>query len=431
MSLRAALTPLLALTLALTLSSGLSASHAQEESTPPPQEPTLEPQEEEVEAAPEEPAKSWFIERVKVRAGASAFYLRSRVSGTTHREETQLQPYRVEQIDLLHFDSSVGQAWVADFLIRVGRRWYVTADVLVSSPPGEGFTDDRQIGRFDGTDDFTMARFESEYQVDYLEWSVGGAFRAYPLKPQEKLTFYVDGLLQYRKAENEYQFQVGEMVANPFEPSAFFDPRFDPQGRAMGSYDMDFETLVIGAKLGWRLSDRWNMDATIGSVLFAKFEGYADMGPHGIKFEHAQGTAHTQPVFHVRGCDSDDPEPASGTPDCAGLVDGDTLNPSLEVNQESDAGSGLRLALNFDYEFSDRFSLSFGYHYQDLRSRGGTEERIFGDDAAAGCPPSLVEDPNTGQQTQGPPVCTDELGDLNKAAIVTQSLYLYGKFTWD
>ncbi len=430
MSLRAALTPLLALTLALTLSSGLSASRAQEdvsppqeESAPPPEEPTLEPQEE-VEAAPEEPTKSWFIERVNVRAGAAAFYLRSRVSGTTRREETQVQPYWVEQTDLLHFDTSVGQAWVADFLIKAGRRWYVTADVLLSSPPGEGVTDDRLIGEFGSTGDFTVARFDSEYQVDYLEWSIGGGFRVYPLKPQESMTFYIDGLLQFRKTNNEYEFRVGEMVANPFEPPGFFDPVFDPYGRTLGSYEMDFETLSIGAKLGWRLSERWNLEAILAPVLFAKFDGNADLGPHGIKFEHTQGTAHTQPVFHVRGCDSDDPEPASGTPACEGLIDGDTLTPSLEVKQESDTGSGLKFDLNFDYRFSDLFSLSFGYHYQNLRSRGGTEERIFGNDDAVGCPTS-ADDPN------GPGICEDELGDLNKAGIVTQSLYVYGKFTWD
>jgi len=422
MSLRAALTLATALTLVLALSSGLSASRAQEETPPAPPEESapeaLEPAEE-VETVPDEPAKHWFGERLEVRTGVSAFHLRGRVSGTTHREETQVQPLRIEQINQLHFDGTTGAAWTLDLRFKLGRRWFVTADVITSSLPSEGFTDDRLIAKIGGTGDFTLARFEADHEADYLEWSIGGAFRAWPRKPTSDPTFYVDAILQFRKADNDYLFRVGEMTANPFEPPAFFLPRFDPYGMAWGTYEMGFERLLIGARLGWKIAERWTLEAMIAPTLMAKFDGTADLGGHGIAFEHKQGSAHTQPVFHVYNCDSDDNDPT--TPDCAGLVDGDLLNPSLMVQQESDDGAGIDLGLNVDYFFSDLFGLSFGYKYQHYRSKGGSEERIFGDDVAAGCPLS----PTAG------PACTDEEGDLGKAAIVTHALYVFGKFTWE
>lgn len=434
MSLRPAVVLLTSITLALILVVPASTPRAQE-TTPPEDQPATPAEtpatpEEAPPVPPPDPSAyaSWLQDRIMVRGGYGAMIVRGSSRGTTIREETQVEPLSVEQIQNVNFDSTTEFGYMLDFSYRIGRRWFVTGDFFITSGKDETYTDTRDIGNIDDTGDFLLARFESDYESDYTEWSIGGAFRAFPFKPHDDPRFFVDALLQFRKAEANYTFNSGEMIANPFSPTAFSEPRFDPMGRDQASFDMEHEALQAGVRLGWNLSQRFTLDFLFLPTIFGRYEGTADLQGHGIVFEHAQGTAHTDPVFHTPNCDSDDP-PSAGTPACAGLVDGDLRNPTLVVDQDSNRGSGLRLDMNLDIKFTEMFSLSVGYHRQDFRSVGGEHEKTFGDDSGAGC-----QDPNP-RVVNGVivevPRCIDEVGDLGQASITTQSFYVAGRFTWN
>jgi hypothetical protein len=425
------------LTTALVLLSGLSSSLAQEQ-TPPAGEPE-EPGQAEGTTL-DDKVSAWLEQRLSVRAGAGAFNLAASVKGATDYFEfppNQPGPQRVEQVNVLDLGRSTGAAYTLDFWLRLGKRWFVTADVTATSSPDEKIVDSRNIGSFGATGDFTMAEFESEGGSDFLEWSIGGAFRAFPLKKTEDPRIWVDVMLQYRKADAEYAFQGGEISANPFDASVFKTPRFDPFGRFPASYDMEFQTLSAGLRLGTKISERFALDLTVLPVWFGRFEGIGDLGDHGLSFAHRGDTVHTSPIFNTPNCDDDDPAQI-GTPACTGLVDGDLLNPSLTVEHDSNRGAGLRLDLNIDVRLTKLFGIAFGYHRQDYRSIGGEEKRLFGNEERAQCPDvpvldedgNIIFDPITGQPL-AIATCPDEIGDLSKAAIVTQSFYVFGRFSWN
>ena len=365
-------------------------------------------------------------DRLTVRIGPAGFRMRTEVSGSTIREETQRGPFAVKQVNMLEFAATDASGERLELEYRLDRGFYLSADLLVGAPGSEHFTDSRDIGNFGGEGNFNLARFESEYDADYLEWSFGGGKRVYPWKPRDDSKVRLDVMLQYRKSEADYTFNAGGITSNPFDPNAFFAPRFDPLGLAQASYDTSFETLLAGVRLFVGLTPKLSLESTFAPTWFGRYEGIGDLGPHGIVFIHDQTSVHRDPIFHTKNCDSDDP--LTTTPPCEGLVDSDLRNPSLEVRHKSSRARGLRLDMNLDYRISDAFGIRFAYLRQDFRSVGGTENRIFGDDAAAGCtgPP----DPNNPPTFVGPPNCPDESGKLDKAATVTRGFTIFGRFSW-
>jgi len=421
-SLRSAL--VLASVLAVGTISGAGYLRAQEEDTPAQGTATDQPAAK--EATPEEAAAN-ISDRLIVRVGATAVRMRTDVRGTTIREESQMRPFRVEQIDHVHFNSTNGAGFKLELEYKLDRGFYLTGDFVTIAPGNENYTDSRDIGNFNGRGDFNLATFASEYEADYFEWSIGGGKRVYPWKPREDTKIRLDLMLQYRKSEASYTFDAGEIVNNPFDPNAFFDPRFDPLGLDAASYDTNFETLMAGVRLDINLTQKLKFEGTFAPTWFGRYRGDGDFANHGIVFVHDQISDHLDPVFHTKNCDSDDP-PAAGTPPCQGLVDADLKNPSLKVEQKSNRARGLRLDLNIDYRINDAFGLRFGYLRQDFRSVGGDEKRIFGNDAAAGCPGP--PDPNNPPTFQGAPNCPDESGALDKAATVTQGFTVFGRFSW-
>jgi hypothetical protein len=254
-----------------------------------------------------------------------------------------------------------------------------------------------------------MAVFSSEHDADYLEWSLGGARRVFPNKRFKDSRMYLDLILLFSGTSAEYAFDAGELTENPFNPDTL-NPAFgfDPLGRAPANYDLDYTLLLTGVRFGGHINDRFSLEGTFTPVFLGRCEGTADFGPHGTTFGHTPGGGGLhRPVFSSPGADPN-----------GGVVEADLRVPEMQVEQESNRVSGLKVGLNTYVNIKDWLTLDFGYYRNFVRSVGGKETRRFSEHALANCPPNF----------SGQPKCRTDRGNLLNASLVSDVVYVLGRF---
>jgi len=360
-------------------------------------------------------------DRLTLTAGPAVFSMRGRGKGTTRPRQTDFQVRSAPKSDLflplqqttdLRFESATGEAFTLGASFQVSPRLMATADVVTSQTGSTSLFDNRRLAEFNRPGDFTLAEFQSTADAEYFEWNVGGALRAFPGKKRgEGSRAHVLVLMRYQKAAARYRFDAGRLTDNPFDPNTLSAPQFDAFGSSPANYALDYEALLGGVRIGGRISKRFSVEGMLAPILFARYEGRADLGLHGLLFVHGQRSSlvHLDPRFHVPNCNSTDTNPNNN----CGLVDTELQVLPVKVEQKSNRARGLALDLNMDINLTENFGVLVGYHRQDYRSVGGTEKRLFAGDAFAGCQPDC-----------------DEQGILVTAQVVTQSLLATARFRW-
>ena len=440
-------------TLAFSTSATIGASSKEDppqtkaEEIPPadssPQDKAAPADDEDEEEAKKKKATEKLLDRLTVRAGTAAFSLRGRSRGTTQFFDNfdrgaNARPrfFNINNNNDIRFGNASSVALTADASFRITPRITATLEYLTAAPEeGETF-DNRRIANLTGPGDVTLAEFQSTAEADYSEWSMGGQFRFFPTKKKGAGSrFQLHGLVNYQRSNADYRYAAGDLTGNPFRPFALSDPNFTAAAGAAASYAFDFENLAVGARFSGLLSKRLNLDVTVAPVVFSRFEGEADLGPHGLVFVH--NALHMDPNFDQRSCVQDDADPNTplcikpkqvrsrppcvlndqdpNTPEC-GLVEADLSTNRGRVEQQASRGRALNLDLNVDYKFTNWFGIAVGMKRHDVRSLGGTEKRLFGVDSADCSKDNLKNEV--------------ECGDLVQSKIIAQSFFIMGRFRW-
>jgi hypothetical protein len=376
------------------------------------------------EPKPEKPA---LEDRLTVTAGGGVYQIKAggRSMAQPRRRDpvipcgdpTLCKGLLPQQTIDLSFDTASGPALLLSAEYRITQRFFARMEYLKPSAGNADMTDQRWIDKHRAPGDFIMAGFESTTSPDYEEVSIGGAFRLWPGKKKGVGSrTYVDAIVENRTSKTRYVFQVGPITQNPFDPNALMAGNFDTLGLPSGNYTMNFGTLSGGVRIGTRITDNVLIEGSFVPVWFARFDAQAELPHHGLVFVH-NFMDHLDPNFSTGpNCNSRDDPNNPLTPNC-GLLEGDLKTTDVNIRQRSSRGSGLGLDLNVEVKVTDWMAIVAGYHRQDFRSIGGTENRDFKAEPALGCAPNA----------QNQPRC-DENGELVHVDTLRQGVFVQGRF---
>lgn len=379
--------------------------------------------------APEEPQDSdadaeqaaedavQLTDRLALRIGPASRYMR----GSSRSDSVFFDPQTAEkltQVNNLNLQGSWGGGLLADASYQITKRDYIFGELAVSSQGTGDFTDSRMFSSRGGPGETEYVRFGgTEHESDYLEWAIGASFRVFPTKRYKNSKMYIDAIVSLGKTEVEYTFDNGKVLNNPFDAPAL-NPSlgFDPRGVEPASYDMEFSHLFHGIRYGGQLTDRFSLEGEFLYSYFGRYDGNADLGVHGTALAHTPGGA----GVHRR---VDEPQ-GRGLGEITGF---DLHAPSVRVEQSSSRTRGLKVGLNSYVVLTEWLTLDFGIERSILRSIGGKESRIYSDEDIADCPQSAFTDPNGVIQTL-PPSCGNDRGDLVSAKLISDTVYVMGRF---
>jgi len=367
-------------------------------------------------AATEKPAKNGpkISDKLEVTVGSIWLTLRGTTRGTTTYVD-QVSPMKLQQTMYEDFGSSSGVGAAVDVRYKVLPRLAVYAGLATSSPSGDAFTDNREIGNFSGPGDFYLAQFQSIAAPKYGQFTFGGAYRALPAKKHGPSRVYLDLLVQYRTISADYTFDAGRVSRDPFTLAPLGDPVFISGANNHSSYNLDFSTLGGGFKVGGEISKRFAASFQAVTSIFGRYDGTGDLANHGLPLLHTPG--HQDPAFHVPGCVVDlDPN----TPLC-GLVDADLTTSRLRVTQSSSKVRSIDLSAVFEYTMNRWFGVTAGFQRSIVRSIGGVEKRVFNG-------PSTCDFPSAKLTNLPPGSHLPECGDLEKAELIADTFSLAGRF---
>lgn len=395
-----------------------------QESTP--EKPTGAGQEEpaKTEVKEQKPEKPPLEDRLTVTVGGGAYQVKAGGRSMTqprHRDPviscgdpTQCKGLLPQQTIDLSFKTASGTGLLMSAEYKFTQRLFGRIEYLKPSAGNADMTDQRWIDKHGAPGDFIMAGFESTSSPDYEEVAIGGAFRLWPGKKKGVGSrTWVDAIVENRSSKTRYTFQVGPITQNPFDPNSLMAGNFDILGLPSGNYTLNFGTLSGGVRIGTQVTEKVAIEGSFVPVWFARFDAQAELPHHGLVFIH-DFVNHLDPNFAMGPtCSNTDANPRN---DC-GLLDADLKTTDVNIRQRSSRGSGLGLDLNVEVKVTDWIAIVAGYHRQDFRSVGGTENRDFKAEPALGCTPNAKNQPRC-----------DENGELVHADTVRQGLFVQGRF---
>ncbi len=366
---------------------------------------------------PKEPSAAAveLSDRLTVRGGPSMMLIRANLRGDGEYRDPQFGEH-VTTVNEVNFDSAAGGGFIADAWYEIRKNWYLIGSVAFASFGQEDYTDSRKFSNRGGPGEVEFASFGSQHESELLDWAIGGARRVFPTKRYKDSRMYVDAIVLLGETDASYAFESGAILSDPYAAPAF-NPAlgFDPRGQDSASYDLEYQTFKAGVRFGGRLGERLSLEGHFLPIWGGHFDATADLGAHGTTMTHPPGTSHL-PIGDPHGTGLNE------------VVQNDLFAPSLDVEQSSSRVSGLSVGINSMLVIKEWLSIDFGYARSFQRSVGGKETRIYSDEDVAGCPsPGPVDptDPNLGFL---PPKCADDHGDLLKGSLVTDSIYVMGRF---
>jgi hypothetical protein len=356
-----------------------------------------------------------LTDRLTVRVGAGVRTLR----GSTHSNHRFDDPQTAEktiQVNQMDFDRASGGGLVADAWYEVAKGWYLLGSVSAATIGGADYSDSRSFSSRGGPGETEYASFVAQHDSDFLDWTFGGARRVFPTKRYKNSTMYVDAMFLFSGTDASYTFDNGELDNNPFNAPAL-NPSFgfDPRGKEEATFDMRYNTLMAGVRFGGKLSERFSIEGHFLPTWFGNYSGEADLGRHGTVLKHPGGSTH-------------DPIGDPSSTGFAEITNGDLFSPSVSLDQRSSQVRGFRASLSSYVVIKDWITLDFGFERSYLRSVGGSETRTYTDEDIAGCPQITKIDPMTQQPTLQAPNCGNDYGDLDGAKLISDTVYVMGRF---